>query len=244
MEYIVSIQGCSLTRSLVLASFWPGFDPFCTDHSIVFMAIECRLVDSIRGRAASEFESTVSSRIEVESSREERKHRSSENEKKRRRKRQDDPRRSHPTTFNHNINQRLHNTAQLKSGKMADEEEDYMSMVIEEPKQKETFTQKKLRQQREVRLLHPIPAYTYLHTHPTTYIYTSTLHSKSYNRRYGVYNRNKLSAPGRSQSQSPLESRARRARSRPPRCRSDDQHPRPGQQGLPAHGQAWVQAGR
>lgn len=39
---------------------------------------------------------------------------------------------------------------------MSDEEEDYMSMVIEEPKQKETFTQKKLRQQREVRLLHPI----------------------------------------------------------------------------------------
>ena len=31
-----------------------------------------------------------------------------------------------------------------------EEEEDYMSMVIEEPKQKETFTQKKLRQQREV----------------------------------------------------------------------------------------------
>ena len=31
-----------------------------------------------------------------------------------------------------------------------EEEEDYMSMVIEEPVQKETFTQKKLRKQREV----------------------------------------------------------------------------------------------
>ena len=32
----------------------------------------------------------------------------------------------------------------------ADDEEDYMSMVIEEPQQKETFTQRKLRKQREV----------------------------------------------------------------------------------------------
>lgn len=40
-----------------------------------------------------------------------------------------------------------------------EDEEDYMSMVIEEPKQKETFTQKKLRQQREVS---SIP---YLHMH-------------------------------------------------------------------------------
>lgn len=39
-----------------------------------------------------------------------------------------------------------------------EEEEDYMSMVIEEPKQKETFTQKKLRQQREVSFI------PYLHT--------------------------------------------------------------------------------
>jgi hypothetical protein len=30
------------------------------------------------------------------------------------------------------------------------DEDDYMSMVIEEPKQKETFTQKKRREQREV----------------------------------------------------------------------------------------------
>ena len=37
-----------------------------------------------------------------------------------------------------------------------EEEEDYMSMVIEEPKQKETFTQKKLRQQREVSFI-PFP---------------------------------------------------------------------------------------
>lgn len=33
---------------------------------------------------------------------------------------------------------------------MSDEEEDYMSMVIEEPTQKETFTQRKRREQREV----------------------------------------------------------------------------------------------
>lgn len=59
---------------------------------------------------------------------------------------------------------------------MADEEEDYMSMVIEEPKQKETFTQKKLRQQREVRLTTPytslhLPTYTpnYIHI----YIYSA-----------------------------------------------------------------------
>jgi hypothetical protein len=32
-----------------------------------------------------------------------------------------------------------------------EEEDDYMSMVIEEPQQKETFAQKKLRKQREVR---------------------------------------------------------------------------------------------
>lgn len=31
-----------------------------------------------------------------------------------------------------------------------DEEDDYMSMVIEEPTQKETFTQRKRREQREV----------------------------------------------------------------------------------------------
>lgn len=34
---------------------------------------------------------------------------------------------------------------------MSDEEDDYMSMVIEEPTQKETFTQRKRREQREVR---------------------------------------------------------------------------------------------
>lgn len=33
---------------------------------------------------------------------------------------------------------------------MSDEEEDYMSMIIEEPTQKETFTQRKRREQREV----------------------------------------------------------------------------------------------
>lgn len=33
---------------------------------------------------------------------------------------------------------------------MSSDEEDYMSMVIEEPKQKETFTQRKQREQREV----------------------------------------------------------------------------------------------
>ena len=43
-----------------------------------------------------------------------------------------------------------------------EEEEDYMSMIIEEPKQKETFTQKKLRQQREV-------SFSFF----TTYIYIS-----------------------------------------------------------------------
>jgi hypothetical protein len=32
-----------------------------------------------------------------------------------------------------------------------EEEDDYMCMVIEEPQQKETFAQKKLRKQREVR---------------------------------------------------------------------------------------------
>lgn len=37
-----------------------------------------------------------------------------------------------------------------RNGTAGDEEEDYMSMVIEEPKQKETFTQCKLRKQREV----------------------------------------------------------------------------------------------
>lgn len=37
-----------------------------------------------------------------------------------------------------------------RNGTAGDEEEDYMSMVIEEPKQKETFTQRKLRKQREV----------------------------------------------------------------------------------------------
>ena len=40
-----------------------------------------------------------------------------------------------------------------------EEEEDYMSMVIEEPKQKETFTQKKLRQQREVSIIHSLPTH-------------------------------------------------------------------------------------
>jgi hypothetical protein len=34
---------------------------------------------------------------------------------------------------------------------MSNEEDDYMSMVIEEPTQKETFTQRKRREQREVR---------------------------------------------------------------------------------------------
>lgn len=31
-----------------------------------------------------------------------------------------------------------------------EDEDDYMSMIIEEPKQKETFTQRKRREQREV----------------------------------------------------------------------------------------------
>lgn len=39
----------------------------------------------------------------------------------------------------------------------SDDEDDYMSMVIEEPQNKETFTQKKRREQREVRPRH-IPA--------------------------------------------------------------------------------------
>lgn len=33
---------------------------------------------------------------------------------------------------------------------MSDDEDDYMSMVIEEPQAKETFSQRKLRLQREV----------------------------------------------------------------------------------------------
>lgn len=40
---------------------------------------------------------------------------------------------------------------------MSDEEEDYMSMVIEEPAQKESFTQRKRREQREVRYAFPLP---------------------------------------------------------------------------------------
>lgn len=36
-----------------------------------------------------------------------------------------------------------------------DEEEDYMSMIIEEPPQRETFAQRKLRKQREVRDISP-----------------------------------------------------------------------------------------
>ena len=47
---------------------------------------------------------------------------------------------------------------------MADEE-DYMSMVIEEPKQKETFTQKKLRQQREVCPVQTSYSYSYSYNH-------------------------------------------------------------------------------
>ncbi|RJE25419.1 G-patch domain protein [Aspergillus sclerotialis] len=39
-----------------------------------------------------------------------------------------------------------------------DEEEDYMSMVIEEPVQKETFTQKKLRKQREAEARSKVPS--------------------------------------------------------------------------------------
>ncbi|KAK5693882.1 hypothetical protein LTS12_028660, partial [Elasticomyces elasticus] len=38
------------------------------------------------------------------------------------------------------------------------DEEDYMSMTIEEPKQKETFTQKKLRQQREAEAKAKVPS--------------------------------------------------------------------------------------
>lgn len=41
-----------------------------------------------------------------------------------------------------------------------DEEEDYMSMVIEEPTQKETFTQRKRREQREVQALETNSRYT------------------------------------------------------------------------------------
>lgn len=41
-----------------------------------------------------------------------------------------------------------------------DEEEDYMSMVIEEPTQKETFTQRKRREQREVHVLEVDSSYT------------------------------------------------------------------------------------
>lgn len=36
-----------------------------------------------------------------------------------------------------------------------DEEEDYMSMIIEEPPQRETFAQRKLRKQREVSNINP-----------------------------------------------------------------------------------------
>lgn len=77
-----------------------------------------------------------------------------------------------------------------------DEEEDYMSMVIEEPKQKETFTQKKLRQQREVGRHTP---YTPLPIKPTAtklyiYIYIYIL-------------------LGRSTRKSPLQSRTSRTRS-------------------------------
>lgn len=48
---------------------------------------------------------------------------------------------------------------------MSDEEEDYMSMVIEEPAQKESFTQRKRREQREVRYpsLFPYPLITSSH---------------------------------------------------------------------------------
>lgn len=51
-----------------------------------------------------------------------------------------------------------------------EEEEDYMSMIIEEPKPKETFTQKKLRQQREVshNLLTYLPTQPSLHPTTTT----------------------------------------------------------------------------
>lgn len=47
-----------------------------------------------------------------------------------------------------------HNNA--RQNKVDDEEDDYMSMVIEEPKaQRETLTQRKLRKQREVRSTKP-----------------------------------------------------------------------------------------
>ncbi|RMJ22473.1 G-patch domain protein, partial [Aspergillus sp. HF37] len=39
-----------------------------------------------------------------------------------------------------------------------DEEEDYMSMIIEEPQQKETFSQKKLRKQREAEARAKVPS--------------------------------------------------------------------------------------
>lgn len=42
-----------------------------------------------------------------------------------------------------------------------EEEDDYMSMVIEEPKVKETFSQKKRREQREVQPLVPSCTHCY-----------------------------------------------------------------------------------
>lgn len=57
---------------------------------------------------------------------------------------------------------------------MSDEEEDYMSMVIEEPTQKESFTQRKRREQREVRCPVPLPWPPH-HTPPQTLIASHVL---------------------------------------------------------------------
>lgn len=60
------------------------------------------------------------------------------------------------STYNYKVLLQLHSIHQFNNPLIdnmpppEEEEEDYMSMIIEEPKQKETFTQKKLRQQREV----------------------------------------------------------------------------------------------
>ena len=68
-----------------------------------------------------------------------------------------------------------------------EEEEDYMSMTIEEPPQKETFTQRKRREQREVRSATFRPSFF----------------------RIGIIDSDRffILLPGRSSSQSPFESR-------------------------------------
>jgi hypothetical protein len=103
---------------------------------------------------------------------------------------------------------------------MSEEEDDYMSMVIEEPTQKETFTQRKRREQREVRPPPPLPLAFAFTLSPSSV--TSLLGNPIFRGNYTIQAppiTNLLPSlfTGRSPRTSPLQSRTRRTRSSPPR---------------------------